>query len=87
MPSTEQHKRRRKMKLVEKVNQIRRDFTGVYECEGCGETETKRYCYDDTYFHTRVTPEMKCPKCGESTNSLNEEVQQVVTKYADHEVV
>jgi len=70
------------MKLIEKKNQHRRDFNGIYECEDCGNKEEHGGCYDDRYFHDEVTPSWRCEKCGESTKSLG-----VATKYADHEVV
>ena len=75
------------MKLIEKKNQFRRDFTGVYECEGCGNKEEVGGCYDDRNFHDNVTPEMKCDKCGESTKSLGLESKKIATKYADWEVI
>ena len=40
--------------------------------------------YDDNYFHTRVTPEMKCNSCGKSTLSEGGDIQKVQTKYPDH---
>lgn len=75
------------MKLIKKENQHRRDFTGVYKCEGCGHEKTYGGCYDDNYFHTVVAPDMKCPKCGESTISLGAKPIPVSTKYAEHEVI
>lgn len=74
------------MRLIEKRNQHRRDFTGVYECESCGHRKTS-YGYDDSYFHRSVIPNMKCDQCGESTVSLGEKPQPWATKYADWEVV
>lgn len=50
------------MKIKEIVNQHRRDFTAIYECEHCQNTETKGG-YDDSYFHIRVIPEMICSRC------------------------
>lgn len=75
------------MKLIEKRNQFRRDFNGLYECEGCGNREEVQGCYDDRYFHDEVTPNMKCSKCGKSTNDLGVKAERVSTKYADYEVV
>jgi predicted RNA-binding Zn-ribbon protein involved in translation (DUF1610 family) len=74
------------MKLISRKNQNRRDFTGVYECEGCGHTKTG-YGYDDSNFHQNVIPAMKCPACGESTLSLGEMPQPQATKYPDWMVV
>ncbi len=73
------------MRLIEKRNQHRRDFTGLYRCEGCGHEQTGNG-YDDTYFHRQVIPAMECKACGESTNSLETEPQPMATKYADWEV-
>lgn len=53
------------MRLVRKINQHRRDFTGLFECEHCGHEETVRGCYDDTYYHENVIPKMGCRDCGE----------------------
>jgi hypothetical protein len=75
------------MKLIEKKEQYRRDFTGIYKCEGCGVTVERDDCYDDDYFHTTVTPAMVCGNCGESTDSLGLKPQAVATKYAPHEIV
>ena len=73
------------MKLIEKINQMRRDFTGLYECEGCGNQETHGGCYDDEYFHQSVTPNWKCDKCGKSTIDLGKEPAKVVTRYPEGE--
>jgi hypothetical protein len=32
------------MKLIKKMNQIRRDFNGLYKCENCGTEETVSGC-------------------------------------------
>ena len=44
------------------LSQHRRDFTALYECEHCGETE-KSGGYDDSYYHNKVIPNMECTKC------------------------
>jgi len=74
------------VKLIEIKSQIRRDFTGVYECEGCGHKKTG-HGYDDRYFHHAVIPAMKCEKCGESTLSLGLEPHPQATKYPDSAVI
>ena len=51
------------MKIKTILDQYRRDFVAIYECEHCGDTE-KRSGYDDQYFHDKVIPEMACKKCG-----------------------
>jgi len=75
------------MKLQEITYQHRRDFSGVYVCEGCGDVEEKKGCYDDDYFHQVVTPKMECKKCGETTNTLGLKPQEVETKYPASQVV
>ena len=72
------------MKLIEITSQSRRDFWGTYQCEFCDSTEKNVSGYDDNYFHTRVTPEMKCNSCGKSTLSEGGDIQKVQTKYPDH---
>lgn len=74
------------MKLIKVSDQMRRDFTGEYECESCGHTKTGNG-YDDRYFHHTVIPNMKCPACGESTVSLGLEPKPRATKYPDWQVV
>ena len=74
------------MKLVQKTRQDRRDFDGIFECEGCGNSVTQTG-YDDHCFHAEVTPRMKCPECGESTKSLGCAVVPVATRYSADEVV
>jgi transcription elongation factor Elf1 len=71
------------MKLKSITSQSRRDFRGTYECEFCNHVEKNKSGYDDHYFHTSVTPKMKCKKCGESTMSKGGNVQQVQTKYPE----
>lgn len=55
------------MRIKEKINQSRRDFKAVYECEHCGHEEIDRG-YDDHYFHEKVIPEMVCKKCGKKAD-------------------
>lgn len=77
------------MKLVEKLSQHRRDFQGKYECEGCGfcETDKGKYSYDDDNYHDNVIPNMKCPNCLMSTNSMGLKNERKTTKYRADEVV
>ena len=56
------------MKIKEIINQYRRDFTAIYECEHCGYTETGQG-YDDDHFHQNVIPAMKCIKCGKTAGA------------------
>ncbi len=51
------------MKIIKKLNQNRRDFYAIYQCEHCGD-EYEGSGYDDANFHENVIPAMKCEKCG-----------------------
>ena len=51
------------MKIKKILDQFRRDFTAIYECDHCGATY-KSDGYDDAYYHNNVIPKMKCKKCG-----------------------
>ena len=53
------------MKIKNITSQHRRDFTAVYECETCGNTQ-EGGGYDDHYFHDRVIRNMKCEVCGKT---------------------
>lgn len=74
------------MKLIEIKSQSRRDFTGIYKCEECG-NEEEHGGYDDRNFHDNVTPHWKCDKCGKSTIDLKIKPVFIQTKYRDYEVV
>lgn len=51
------------MKIQKILNQNRRDFTAIYECEHCGHTKQGEG-YDDACFHDNVIPKMVCSECG-----------------------
>ena len=74
------------MYIKEKLEQHRRDFTAIYECEHCGHTE-KAGGYDDAHFHGNVIPTIKCKKCGKSTNDLGLKPEFTQTRYGDYEHV
>jgi len=67
------------MKIKEIINQNRRDFTAIYECEHCGATE-KRNGYDDANFHENAIPKMICPQCGKTAG---ENYRPLSTKYPE----
>jgi len=50
------------MRIKKILNQHRRDFTAIYECEHCESTQ-EGYGYDDDNFHRNVIPTMKCENC------------------------
>ena len=67
------------MKIVEIISQMRRDFRAIFQCEHCNKCETLTG-YDDSYFHQKVIPEMKCKNCGEKSP---ESYRPLSTKYED----
>lgn len=67
------------MKIEKILNQNRRDFTAIFKCEHCNESE-KMGGYDDSYFHQEVIPKMICKNCGKKAD-LN--YRPLSTKYAD----
>lgn len=67
------------MKIQKILQQIRRDFTAIFECEHCGYTVKKRG-YDDTYYHQNVIPKMACPKC---SKKASQDFRPLTTKYPD----
>ena len=71
------------MKIKRILNQNRRDFTAIFECEHCGH-EHKRSGYDDKHFHQSVIPAMKCLKCGKVAG---DDYQALTTKYPDDQVI
>ena len=82
MPVTPGEKDRRKvfeMRIKEIVSQHRRDFTAIYECEHCGETQ-RAGGYDDAYYHNNVIPKMECKACGKAAS---ETYRPLAPKYAE----
>ena len=75
--------RSEKMRIKKIISQNRRDFKATYECEHCGEEET-RGGYDDTNFHHNVVPNMKCEGCGKRAS---DDYRPLTTKYEQHESV
>lgn len=70
------------MKIDRILTQHRRDFRAIYECQGCGHKCENRG-YDDANFHKNVIPNMPCPKCGETTKTLNVDYRPLTTKYPE----
>jgi len=71
------------MKIKKIVNQYRRDFTALMECEFCGHQEMNNSGYDDYYYHHKVIPNMECGKCGKSTISKGGEAGRTATRYPE----
>jgi hypothetical protein len=55
------------MNIKEIIDQNRRDFQAIYECEHCGST-IHGPGYDDEYFHKEVIPSMICINCGKTAS-------------------
>lgn len=66
------------MKVKKILEQNRRDFTAIYECEHCGETE-RGFGYDDAHFHREVIPKYTCRKCGK----VAKDYRPLNTKYPE----
>ena len=73
----------RTMRIKQINSQHRRDFYADYECENCGYIEKDKSGYDDTNYHVNVVPNIKCPKCGKSSNDLGSDYRPLTTKYPD----
>jgi len=67
------------MKIQKILDQYRRDFTAIYECEHCGATR-QSYGYDDANFHQNVIPAMTCNECGEKAPA---DYRPLTTKYPE----
>jgi len=67
------------MKIKEMLSQHRRDFTAIYVCEHCNK-EVESSGYDDSNFHNKVIPKMKCSGCGKVAK---EDYRPLITKYPD----
>ncbi len=71
------------MKIKKIINQTRRDFTAIYECEHCGH-EMVGYGYDDANFHQNVIPSKECPIC---KKVAPEDHRPLAPKYPDYAVI
>lgn len=65
------------MRIKEILNQHRRDFTVIYECEHCGHTFQGEG-------NENVIPRKECPKCGKTARIV---FSPLKTKYSDDFVV
>ena len=74
------------MKIKRILWQHRRDFTAIYECEGCGH-EVESSGYDDSYFHRSVIPNMVCENCGKTSRECGADYRPLTTKYPDYQQV
>ena len=71
------------MKITKTYNWNRRDFYFDAKCELCGNEEKEHGGYDDSNYYNNVVPNMKCGKCGESSNSKesSEPKSVIIPKY------
>lgn len=75
------------MKITRTYNWNRRDFCFDSTCEHCGNVEKNNSGYDDSNYYNNVVPDMKCSKCGESSNSkqiIDSVKTVVIPKYDPH---
>ena len=52
------------MKIKEITSHMGNDFSATMECEHCGHLAKLTTGYDDSFYHSRVIPAMRCIKCG-----------------------
>lgn len=71
------------MHIKQITYQHRRDFWADFECEKCGYIEKNVKGYDDEFFHHNVIPSFRCPKCGESIESLSAAYTPFEPKYQE----
>ena len=71
------------MRIKKMLQQTRRDFTAVYECEHCHHEKTD-FGYDDDNFHSNLMPDMKCTACGKTSPDTYTPRK---TKYRKNEIV
>jgi transcription elongation factor Elf1 len=71
------------MKIKTILNQSRRDFNAIYECEHCNHEE-KGSGYDDSFFHNNVIPSMACESCGKKASN---EYRPLAPKYSQSTVI
>jgi hypothetical protein len=71
------------MKVTRRYNQHRRDLHIDMECEECGTTKTLTDAYDDMFYWTEVVPNIPCPGCQKTSNSIGSAITDVSTKYPE----
>lgn len=62
------------MKLINSYDWNRRDFWYDAKCESCGTVMKKISGYDDDNYYNNVIPDIPCPRCGATSNSLGKKV-------------
>ncbi len=71
------------MKIKKILNQSRRDFNAIYECEHC-EHEERSSGYDDSFFHNEVIPKMNCDNCGKTSG---DDFRPLAPKYSASTII
>lgn len=56
------------MFIKEITFKLRNDFSAIMKCQFCGHEQKNESGYDDSYYHAKVIPGIKCDKCGFNTN-------------------
>lgn len=56
------------MKIKEILSVYGNDFTARMECEHCGHLYKLTTGYNDSYYHEKVIPAMRCESCGKDRN-------------------
>lgn len=69
------------MQILKIISRNRRDFWADFQCEHCGYIEKNKSGYDDSFFHNKVIPTMKCSKCGKTSK---EDYKPMMPKYDDN---
>ena len=77
------------MKITKTYNWNRRDFTYDATCEHCGNIAKNKSGYDDSNYYNNVMPQVKCDKCGESSESKETDAPKtiVVPRYSHNLVM
>jgi hypothetical protein len=75
------------MKLIKKISQHRRDFTGLLECEFCKKQEHLSSGYDDSNYYNNVIPNFKCKSCNKSTISENGIIDKISPDVPSHVII
>lgn len=66
---------------------MRRDFSALMKCQGCGHEQEEKGCYDDENYHVNVVPTIKCGKCGKTAQELNAPLEPFTLKYNPNQTV
>ena len=72
------------MKIKKILEQHRRDFSAILECEHCNHIQKLTNGYDDECYHNNVIPTIKCEKC---SKIANENYRPLAPKYGKHEII